>query len=175
MNPSSAPQPDAPATEAGLVNASGVASRVNAAANWDDEDALPRRLTADEAAAFRDQRTAPSPWRVVMVQAEAGAVISLLIGLVFGWPAFWSALYGAATAIAPGALMARGATRMADVRSPLVTAVSLLGWESAKIVCSMGMLVMAVRVLHPVVWPALLVALAGCLTVYWVALAWRSR
>jgi hypothetical protein len=25
------------------------------------------------------------------------------------------------------------------------------------------------------VWPALLVALAGCLTVYWVALAWRSR
>jgi hypothetical protein len=26
-----------------------------------------------------------------------------------------------------------------------------------------------------VVWPALLVALAGCLTVYWVALAWRSR
>ena len=108
-------------------------------------------------------------------KAEAGAVISLLVGLMFGLPALWSALYGAATAIVPGALMARGATRMADSKSPMATAMSLLGWESAKIVCSVAMLVGAIRVLHPVVWPALLVALAGCLTVYWVALAWRSR
>ena len=145
------------------------------AANWDDEDPLPRRLSATEAVAFRDQRNAPSPWRVVLVQAEAGAVVSLLVGLMFGWPALWSALYGAATAIVPGALMARGATRMADSKSPMATALALLGWESAKIVCSVAMLVSAARVLHPVVWPALLVALAGCLTVYWVALAWRSR
>ena len=145
------------------------------AANWDDEDPLPRRLSATEAEAFRDQRTAPSPWRVVFVQAEAGAVIALLVGLVFGFPALWSALYGAATAIVPSALMARGATRMADSKSPLTTALGLLGWESAKIVCSMAMLVTAARVLHPVVWPALLVTLAGCLSVYWAALAWRSR
>ncbi|WP_338185954.1 ATP synthase subunit I, partial [Jatrophihabitans sp.] len=145
------------------------------AGDWDDEDPLPRRLTATEAEAFRDQRTAPSPWRVLLVQAEAGIVIALLLGLVFGWAAFWSALFGAGTAVVPGALMARGATRMADSRSPLTTAVGLLGWESAKIVCSMAMLVMAARVLHPVVWPALLVTLAGCLTVYWVALAWRAR
>jgi ATP synthase protein I len=145
------------------------------AANWDDEDPLPRRLSATEAVAFRDQRSAPSPWRVVLVQAEAGAVVSLLVGLMFGLPALWSALYGAATAIVPGALMARGATRMADSKSPMATALALLGWESAKIVCSVAMLVSAARVLHPVVWPALLVALAGCLTVYWVALAWRSR
>jgi ATP synthase protein I len=144
-------------------------------ANWDDEDPLPRRLSATEAEAFRDQRTAPSPWRVVLVQAEAGAVIALLVGLVFGWPALGSALWGAATAIVPSALMARGATRLADSKSPLTTALGLLGWESAKIVCSLAMLVAAGRVLHPVVWPALLVTLAGCLTVYWVALAWRSR
>src|SRR3954466_14542306 len=90
---------------------------VGNAANWDDEDPLPRRLSATEAQAFRDQRSAPSPWRVVLVQAEAGAVISLLLGLLFGLPALWSALYGAATAIVPGALMARGATRMADSKS----------------------------------------------------------
>ncbi len=169
--PSSTPQQEKPVQQAGPV------ARLPAgnAANWDDEDPLPRRLSATEAEAFRDQRTAPSPWRVVLVQAEAGAVISLLVGLMFGWPALWSALYGAATAIVPGALMARGATRMADSKSPLTTALSLLGWESAKIVCSVAMLVSAIRVLHPVVWPALLVALAGCLTVYWVALAWRSR
>ena len=145
------------------------------AADWDDEDPLPRRLSATEAQAFRDQRNAPSPWRVLLVQAEAGAVFSLLIGLVFGLPALWSALFGAATAILPGALMARGVTRLADSKSPLTTALNLLGWESAKIVCSMALLVSAARVLHPVVWPALLATLAGCLTVYWVALVWRSR
>jgi ATP synthase protein I len=149
-------------------------SRV-AAADWDDEDTPPRPLTAQEAEAFRGQRKAPSPWRVVLVQAEAGAVLALLLGLLLGLPAGLSALYGAATAIVPGALMARGATRMADSRSPMATALGLLGWEAAKIVCSVAMLVSAVRVLHPVVWPALLVTLGGCLTVYWVALAWRSR
>ena len=145
------------------------------AANWDDEDPLPHRLTAAEAAAFRNQRNSPSPWRVVLVQAEAGAVIALIAGLMFGLPALWSALYGAAVAVVPSALMARAVTRMAESRSAVATAMSLLGWESAKIICSVAMLVSAARVLHPVVWPALLVALAGCLTVYWVALAWRSR
>jgi ATP synthase protein I len=170
-SPSPAPQQEHTAEQSGPV----AGRPARQAANWDDEDPLPRRLSATEARAFRDQRNAPSPWRVVLVQAEAGAVISLLLGLLFGLPALWSALYGAATAIVPSALMARGATRMADVKSPMATALSLLGWESAKIVCSMAMLVAAIRVLHPVVWPALLVALAGCLTVYWVALAWRSR
>ncbi|MEO5690064.1 MAG: ATP synthase subunit I [Burkholderiaceae bacterium] len=169
--PSSAPQQDSSTQQSG-----GVAGRKGMnAANWDDEDPLPRRLSATEAEAFRDQRSAPSPWRVVLVQVEAGAVIALLVGLVFGLPALWSALFGAATAVVPGALMARGATRLADSKSPLSTALSLLGWESAKIVCSLAMLVAASRVLHPVVWPALLVTLTGCLTVYWVALAWRSR
>jgi ATP synthase protein I len=170
-SPSSTPQREFPTEQSGPV----AGRPAGNAANWDDEDPLPRRLSATEAAAFRDQRNAPSPWRVVLVQAEAGAVISLLVGLMFGWAALWSALFGAATAIIPGALMARGATRMADSKSPLATALGLLGWESAKIICSVAMLVSAARVLHPVVWPALLVALAGCLTVYWVALAWRSR
>jgi len=169
--PSSAPQQENPTPQPGDV----AGRKGLQAANWDDEDPLPRRLSATEAEAYRDQRSAPSPWRVVLVQAEAGAVVSLLVGLVFGWPALWSALWGAATAIVPGALMARGATRLADSKSPLTTALGLLGWESAKIVCSLAMLVAAGRVLHPVVWPALLVTLAGCLTVYWVALAWRSR
>ena len=73
------------------------------AAGWDDEDPLPRKLTAEEAEAFRGQRSAPSPWRVVLVQVEAGVVIAGLLGLVFGLPALWSALYGAATAVVPGA------------------------------------------------------------------------
>ena len=145
------------------------------AANWDDEDPLPHRLTAAEAAAFRNQRNSPSPWRVVLVQAEAGAVVALIAGLVFGLPALWSALYGAATAVIPSALMARAVTRMAESRSPVGTAMSLMGWESAKIICAVAMLAAAKQILQTVVWPVLLVALAVCLLVYWVALAWRSR
>ena len=144
-------------------------------ANWDDEEQPPHRLTASEAAAFRDQRNSPSPWRVVLVQAEAGAVIALLAGLTLGWPALWSALYGAATAVVPSVLMARAVTRMADSRSPMATAMSLMGWESAKIICAVAMLVAAKQVLQTVVWPVLLVSLAVCLAVYWVALAWRPR
>ena len=174
--PSSTPQQEKPVQQAGPV------ARLPAgnAANWDDEDPLPRRLSATEAEAFRDQRAAPSPWRVVLVQLEAGAVISLLlcfVGLYRGeglsW--LWSAVYGSAVVIVPGALMARGATRMADSRSPMATILNLLGWTSVKLVCTVVMLFAAGRVLHPVRFPALLPALAVCLAVYWVALAWRSR
>jgi len=150
------------------------------AANWDDEDPLPRRLSATEAEAFRDQRNAPSPWRVVKVQLEAGVVVSLLlyfVGLYRGdglsW--LWSALYGSAVVIVPGALMARGATRMANSRSPMATILNLLGWTSVKLICTVAMLFAAAKVLHPIQFPALLVALGVCMAVYWVALAWRSR
>jgi ATP synthase protein I len=172
MNPpSSTTQQESSAKQSGP----GAEPRAFNAANWDDEDPLPRKLSAREAEAFRDQRSAPSPWRVVLVQVEAGAVMSLLVGLVFGFPALWSALYGVATVVLPSALMARGATRMADSKSPMATALNLLAWTSAKMVCTVAMLAAAGRILHPIVWPALLVTLAGCLTVYWVALARRSR
>ena len=150
-------------------------ARAGGAANWDDEDPPVHRLSAAEAQQYRDQRTSPSPWRVVLLQVEVGAVISLLFALGFQLPGLWSALYGAATAVIPGALMARGATRLADSRSPMATMLGLLGWESAKLVCSVVMLAAATKFLHPVVWPALLVTLTGCLSVYWVALAKRSR
>ena len=162
---------DAPAKQAGQD----AGARVFRAANWDDEDPPVHRLSAAEAQQYRDQRTSPSPWRVVLMQVEVGAVISLLFAFGFQLPGLWSALYGAATAVIPGALMARGATRLADSRSPMATVAGLLGWESAKLVCSVVMLAAAAKFLHPVIWPALLVTLAGCLSVYWVALAKRSR
>jgi len=125
--PSPVSHHDVSATPSG-PDAAARAARANA--NWDDwkDEELPvRRLSATEAEAYRDQRHAPSPWRVVLVQAETGAVIALLIGLMFGWSAALSALYGAATAIIPGALMARGATRLAGSRSVMATTLGLLG------------------------------------------------
>ena len=167
----SSPQGASRLLGAGIEPAAG-ASR---APGWGDEDAPVHRLSAGEAAKFRDQRRAPSPWRVVLLQAEAGIVFALVAGLLAGWAGAWSALYGAATAVVPGAILARAVTRMMDSRSPTATAMSLLGWESVKLVCTAAMLVAAHSILHPVVWLALLGALMGCLMVYWVALAWRPR
>jgi ATP synthase protein I len=142
---------------------------------WDEDDAPVRRLSAGEAAKFRDQRRSPSPWRVVLMQAEAGVVFALIAGLLSGWAGAWSALYGAATAAVPGAILARAVSRTMDSRSPAAAAASMLGWESVKLVCTAAMLVAAHRILHPVVWLALLAALMGCLMVYWVALVRRPH
>lgn len=85
----------------------------------------------------------------------------------------WSLLYGAATAVIPGALMARGMTSRLTSMNPGVSAVSFMLWESVKIGVSVAMLYLAGRIVQPLVWPALLVGLVVCIKVYWVALLWR--
>lgn len=148
---------------------------------WQDEedeaaDASFKRLTREEAAALRAKDPPVSPWRVVMAQAVVGVLAALLGGLLTGRSEVaWSLLYGAATAVVPGALMARGMTSRLSSTAPAVSAVSVLLWESVKIVFSVAMLVVANRVVQPLVWPALLVGLVLCIKVYAVALLWRGR
>jgi ATP synthase protein I len=48
-------------------------------------------------------------------------------------------------------------------------------WEGVKIVVSIALLMLAARIVQPLVWPALLAGLVVCIKVYWVALAWRRR
>ncbi|WP_395700581.1 ATP synthase subunit I [Aquabacterium sp.] len=111
-----------------------------------------------------------------MAQAVVGVVAALLGGLLTGRnEVAWSLLYGAATVVVPGALMARGMTSRLSSTAPAVSAVSVLLWESVKIVFSIAMLVIANRVVQPLVWPALLVGLVLCIKVYAVALLWRGR
>jgi ATP synthase protein I len=87
----------------------------------------------------------------------------------------WSVLYGAATVVVPGALMARGMTSRLSSMSPGTSAVSFMSWEFVKIGASLAMLVVADKIVQPLVWPALLVGLVVCIKVYWVALLWRGR
>jgi ATP synthase protein I len=87
----------------------------------------------------------------------------------------WSMLYGAATVVVPGALMARGMTSKLSSMAPGTSAVSFMLWEFVKIGVSLAMLVIASKVVQPLVWPALLVGLVVCMKVYWVALLWRRR
>jgi ATP synthase protein I len=158
---------------------------------WDDEDGPAtqdgwggnsanapafRPLTRQEAQALRAQHPPLSPWRVIATQAVVGGVMALLAALLASeknW--VWSVLYGAATVVLPGALMARGMTSKISSLSPGTSAVSFMAWEMLKIGVSVVMLVLAPKLVQPLSWPALLVSLVVCMKVYWVALLWRGR
>jgi len=113
---------------------------------------------------------------VIVVQGVVGVLAAALIGLVFGnMSLMWSALYGAATVVLPGALLARGMTSRLSGMSPGVSAVSFMVWEMVKIAVSIAMLMLASKIVQPLSWPALLAGLVLCMKVYWLALLWRGR
>ncbi len=133
-------------------------------------------LTRDEAQALRAKQPPLSPWRVIGVQAAVGVGVALLLALISGQQVYgWSLLYGAATVVVPGALMARGMTSKLSSMSPGSSAVSFMLWEMVKIAVSVVMLALAAKVVQPLSWPALLAGLVVCMKVYWVALLWRGR
>lgn len=135
-----------------------------------------RPLTRAEAQALRAKEPPLNPWRVLGVQVVVGVLASALIGLVFGSSSLmWSALYGAATVVLPGALLARGMTSRLSGMSPGVSAVSFMLWEMVKIAVSVAMLLLAAKIVQPLSWPALLAGLVLCMKVYWLALLWRGR
>jgi ATP synthase protein I len=150
---------------------------------WNDEDAdgpgtVPfKALTREQARELAaNDPHAVSPWRVVAVQAAVGLGVALLLGAVFKrMDVFWSALYGAGVVVVPAALMARGMTSPLSSMSPIGSAVSFMLWEGVKIAVSVLLLILAVRIVQPLSWPALLAGLVVCIKVYWVALAWRRR
>jgi ATP synthase protein I len=152
--------------------------RPDAWADPDDENAkLPiKPLTREEVQVLVAKNPSISPWRVIAVQAAVGSVMAALAWLLTGKQGFvWSVLYGAATVVVPGALMARGMTSRLTSMAPGVSAVSFMLWEFGKIGVSVAMLALAPKLVPGLSWPALLVALIVCIKVYWVALSWRGR
>ena len=145
----------------------------------DDDGAGPgafKALTREEAQALRAKQPSLNPWRVVAAQAVVGGVVALLAALATGQGGVaWSALYGAACVVVPGALVARGMTSPLSSMSPGVGAVSIMLWESVKIVATVGMLIAAPRLVSALSWPALLAGLGMVMSVYWFALLWRKR
>ena len=135
-----------------------------------------KALTRDEAQAFRASFPQVSPWRVIGVQWVVGGLVAAVAWWLTGQSeVLWSALYGAATAMLPGALMARGMTSRLSSASVAGSAVSVMLWSTVKIGVSIAMLMLAPKLVQPLSWPALLAALAMCLQVYWFALLWRGR
>ena len=155
-----------------------MSARKPASEPWIDEIEPPvKKLSRDEAqalAANMPQRV--SPWRVVAAQAAVGlsaAALAGLIGEAVIW--FWSALYGAAVVVVPGALMAHGMTRKASSMSPGASAAAVMLWTMVKIGVSIVMLLLAARLVQPLSWPALLATMVLCMLVYWFALLRRRQ
>ncbi len=150
---------------------------------WDDEEdegseggwsRAFKPLTREQAQALRAADPPVSPWRVIGAQGAVGLAVAVLAVLLTGRQEMgWSALYGAATVVVPGALMARGMTSRLSSMSPGASAVSFMLWEMVKIAVSVAMLVLAPKFVQPLSWPALLVGLVLCMKVYWLALLWR--
>lgn len=157
-----------------------VNSRTSAYAEWrddtsDEAEASFRRLTHEEAQTLREQLPQTSPWHVIAAQAAVGVVLAALIGLLYGWGVMvWSALYGAAAVVVPGALLARGATTLAGVGA-VVLALRFLMWEFVKLGVAILMLGVAPKVVPGLSWPALLVVMVVCIKVNWLALLWRGQ
>ena len=144
---------------------------------WDDDDeeAPPTPLTRQQAQALRAKQPSVSTWRVVTAQAAAGLVVAALCFGVSGRAELgWSALYGAASIVLPSALLARGIGKLSGA-SPAAAAVGFLFWEGVKVLLTVAMLIAAISVVPRLSWPALLAALAVCLSMNWWALLWRGR
>ena len=148
----------------------------SAAGGWDDENEEPpvKPLSPAEAAALKSALPMLSPWRVLGMQLAVGL---LCVAVTRLWTAsglaMASALYGVAAVVLPGMLLARGMTK--QVNSAVGAAARFMGWEFLKIGASIAMLVLAPKVVPGLSWPALLVTLAVCIKVNWLALAWRGR
>jgi ATP synthase protein I len=149
---------------------------------WDDEEnereanakQAFKPLTREQAQELRAKNPPVSPWRVIAVQAAVGVVVAALAWLLTRrMEVAWSSLYGCATVVVPGALLARGMTSRLSSMSAGTGAVSFMLWEMVKIGVSVVMLMLASRIVQNLSWPALLVGLVVCMKVYWVALLWR--
>ncbi|WP_161784275.1 ATP synthase subunit I [Aquabacterium sp. NJ1] len=114
-----------------------------------------------------------SVWQVLAVQAAFGVLVALVWGALSLSPASAvSALYGAAVAVVPNALMARGVFGRNAGRS----VGGLLVWEILKLGLTGAMLALAPVWIKPLNWAAMLVTLVLCLKVIGVALlVWQRR
>lgn len=151
-------------------------------ADWEDSrdpydlaDVPVKVLSRDEAQALLARYRRLTPRGVLAAQVAAGLLAALICGVFVSRPsAPWSALYGAAVVVLPGALMARS---LASGRNLPVAAsqIRLLVWTVVKLAMACAMLAGAQNVVRDLHWPSMLAALIVCLQVNVLALLWQGR
>ena len=150
--------------------------KINPSAGYDDvdrarDDDLIKPLSRSEAQALREKNPALSPWVVLTGQASFGLVIAVVAWLLTGLPKVgWSALYGAAAVVIPGALFARGLMSKVSSINPAAAVTGFFLWEMVKIGLVLAMLFAAPRLVPGLSWPAMLVGLIVTMKVVWLVL-----
>ena len=138
------------------------------------EDSDFKPLTAQEAEQWRRRNPPVSPWKVVLGQSLVGVVVALVAWM---WTqdvrAGWSAAYGSLAVVVPAALFAYGVLRQKSAPRPGLVMLGFVGWEAAKIVLTIALLVAAPRVVPSLNWLALVAGVEITMKTYWVALMVR--
>ena len=149
--------------------------KINPSAGYNDtdqaqEEDFVKPLTHIEAQALRARNPALSPWSVLASQAAAGLVVALVAWLVTGSASVgWSALYGVAAVVMPGALFVRGLMSKTSSTNPAAAVTGFFLWEMVKIGVTVAMLVAARNVVSDLNWLALLAGFVVTMKVYWLA------
>jgi ATP synthase protein I len=137
-----------------------------------EEDFKP--LTREEVSSLRSRNPLVSPWRILAAQAALGLACALVTWwLTHRASAVWSAFYGAAVVVVPGALLAYGIRR--GTANPAAAAAGFMFWELVKIAVAASMLVAAAMWAPDLSWPAMLVTMVVCLKLGWLVLLVRRR
>jgi ATP synthase protein I len=149
--------------------------KVNPSAGYDGDQALEdeviKPLSRSEAQALRMQNPVLSPWTVLAGQALMGFVVALIAWLVSGnVNVGWSALYGAAAVVIPGALFARGLMSKVSSINPAAAVTGFFLWEMVKMGSVLAMLYAAPKLVANLSWPAMLVGLVVSMKVVWLVL-----
>ncbi|OIQ68561.1 F0F1 ATP synthase subunit I [mine drainage metagenome] len=146
---------------------------------WQDEPEAPAApaLSRAEAQDLLLRKPQISVWRVVGLQVAVGLIVALVSWLVAGgkMSVALSALYGAAIIVVPSALFAGGIQVWLSRLQPGIAVYGFAFGELLKIALTVGLLLLAPRVVQPLNWPAMLVALVLTLQVYWIALILRGK
>ncbi|MES2090859.1 MAG: ATP synthase subunit I [Pseudomonadota bacterium] len=113
---------------------------------------------------------------VLIAQCAAGLLMAAVWWLIERrFNVVWSALYGMACVVAPGALLAYGMTRQKPGMNAGGVMVGFMVWEFAKILVAAIMLAAAMKVVPHLSWLAFLVAVVVCIKVNWLALLVQGR
>ena len=146
------------------------------AAAYDDIDQAQdgeviKTLTRAEAQALREQNPTLSPWVVLAGQAGAGLVVAVVAWVLTGKASGgWSALYGTAAVVIPGALFARGLMSKVSMINPAAAVTGFFLWEMVKIGLVLAMLFAAPKLVADLSWPAMLVGLVVTMKLVWLVL-----
>ncbi len=155
--------------------------RINPSAAYNDVDQAHEHdvilpLSRSEAQALREQHPTLSPWVVLAGQTSGGLVVALVAWLLTGLANVgWSALYGAAAVVIPGALFARGLMSRVSSINPAAAVTGFFVWEMVKIGLVLAMLFAAPKLVSGLSWPAMLVGLIVTMKVVWLVLWLDAR